>query len=177
MVYCSKSCQKEDWLNGHNLTCNKALSIDQQPGRFQGLCSSRGVVVKDERATSKLKELKINISMIQLKLFLDKRHIIQSRAHSLGIPLYDCVVVFDLQKCPPMVELQKYTSAFDATTRKHLEETRSKDNITCFYQSLHFNGESGTLFIPNITMQRLFPIEWLSGNRVICTEGSHTIKK
>ena len=46
MVYCSKSCQKEDWLNGHNLTCNKSLVAIEQHGRFQGLCSSRGVVVE-----------------------------------------------------------------------------------------------------------------------------------
>jgi len=177
MVYCSKSCQKEDWLNGHSLTCNKKLAIDQ-PGRFQGLYSLRGVQVKDERAASKLKELKNNISMIQLKLFLDKRYEIQSRAHSLGIPLYDCVVVFDLQKCPPSVETKKYTSAYDASTSKHFEETRSKDNITCIYHSPHFNGESGTQFVPNISMQRLFPHEWLSGNRVIRhTDGSYTIKK
>ena len=35
MTYCSKACQKEDWLNGHNITCNKPY-IDEQSGQFQG---------------------------------------------------------------------------------------------------------------------------------------------
>ena len=170
MVYCSKSCQKEDWLNGHSLTCNKLFANGQQ-GIFQGRLPS-GVLFKDtERATSKLEELEINITMIQLKLFLDNANEIKRQASSLGIPLYDCVVEFDLGKCPPTVKTMGYTSKFMFAARKQFEETRSKDNITCTYWSRLFNGDTSAgfnLFTQPIeinkfiAMQRLFPHEWLS---------------
>lgn len=38
MTYCSKACQKEDWLNGHKLACCKAYT-DENVGQFQGTVS------------------------------------------------------------------------------------------------------------------------------------------
>jgi len=35
MMYCSRACQKEDWLNGHNVTCGKTYTADLA-GQFQG---------------------------------------------------------------------------------------------------------------------------------------------
>ena len=35
MTYCSETCQKQDWLSGHNRACCKSFSI-KTPGQFQG---------------------------------------------------------------------------------------------------------------------------------------------
>ena len=118
-------------------------------GRFQGRYLPKEVP-SDERAAAKLKELETNMSMIQLKLFLDNSETILSQAEALGIPLCDCIVYFDLCQCPPAFEVVDYRVEFDTPEeRKGFEETRSKENITCDYYSR------------GICMQRLFPHAWL----------------
>ena len=69
MTYCSKACQKGDWLNGHIVTCNKEYT-EEQSGQFQGRLFPEALQ-ENERAAAKMKELEINITMVQLKLFLD----------------------------------------------------------------------------------------------------------
>ena len=163
MTYCSKACQREDWLNGHNLTCCEKHYTDEQAGQFQG----RIWPVREpesERAAAKLEALEQNFNMIQLKLFFDNSGSILRQARSLAIPLYDCVVHFDLRDCPPTVEVMRYTEHFEQPERiKCFEDTRSRENITCIYISSIFNGEllaSGVS--PFMAMQRFYPQEWLS---------------
>ena len=162
MAYCSKACQREDWLNGHILACNKQYT-HEQAGQFQG----RIWPVREpesERAAAKLEALEQNFNMIQLKLFFDNSGSILRQARSLAIPLYDCVVHFDLRHCPPTVEVMRYTEHFEQPERiKCFEDTRSRKNITCIYISSIFNGEllaSGVS--PFMAMQRFYPQEWLS---------------
>ena len=52
MTYCSKACQREDWLNGHNQTCNKEYT-DEQSGQFQGRLFPEALP-ENERAAAKL---------------------------------------------------------------------------------------------------------------------------
>jgi len=163
MAYCSKSCQREDWRNGHSITCSKSF-LDVETGRFQGRIWPEAVP-DDQRAAAKLEELEKNLTMIQLKLFLDNSDTILSQASSLDLPLCDCVVTFDLSKCPPSISTSRYTKhcAIVGTSRKDFEGSRSEENITCVYISLFFPGEldedSDT---PLLELQRLFPREWLS---------------
>ena len=183
MTYCSRECQRQDWLNGHSLTCGLSY-IEEIVGRFQGLVKPTAVPAS-ERAARKLKELQLNLSMIQLKLLLDHSETILSQAEELNIPLCDCVVRFDLCMLPPFVSLKKYTDQFDAETSKCFEKTRSKENITCIYISrayldeevddeaedenkseaytksyAYHNREDG--YSTNFVTQRLFPHEWLT---------------
>jgi len=161
MPYCSRACQKKDWLNGHNVTCCKTFT-NELAGRFQGRFQPM-VIPIDGRAATKLKELEINLSSVQLKLFLDHSETILSQASSLGIPLYDCIVKFDLIKCPLVVTTHEYPEFYKTPSLKRgFEESRSKDNITCFFVSCIYNGSLVEGQIPNLEMQRLFPHEWLS---------------
>lgn len=156
MSYCSKACQKKDWLNGHKLACCKSHT-DETAGQFQGRVIPEEKP-SDERAAVKLKELETNLSMIQLKLFLDHTDTILSRAEELDIPLYDCFVHFDLRKSPPTVLVESYTDMFDNPEQiRRFEESRSKENITCTYFSYFFNGDLKDV----LGMQRFFPREWL----------------
>ena len=164
MTYCSRACQKEDWLNGHNLTfCNKEYT-DEQAGQFQGRYLPE-FEPESDRNVAKLEALEQNFNMIQLKLFLDNSETILSQARSLGISLCDCVVQFDLRKCPPRVTTKRYSEFLyeSPQVRRGFEDTRSKENITCLYFSTIFNGEllaSGRA--PLILMQKFYPHEWLS---------------
>jgi len=164
MAYCSKACQRADWLNGHSVTCYCKTYTVATAGQFQGRFVPHSSP-DDERGALKLKELEVNSTMVHLKLFLDHSETILSKAKGLDIPLYDCVAVFNLSQCPPTIEVKKYTDWFDIDTpaeQKGFEETRSKDNITCIYYSQFFNGEldeDGD--IPLLLQQRLFPHEWL----------------
>ena len=163
MTYCSKACQKEDWLNGHNLTCCNKHYTDEQAGHFQGRV--RPVLMpENDRDAAKLEALERNFNMIQLKLFLDNSTTIQSQARSLGVPLFDCVVHFDLSKCPLSVEVQMYNDYYESQEEiTGFEEGRSKENITCIYLSSIFNGELlSDEMTPLIAMQRFYPYEWLS---------------
>ena len=161
MTYCSKSCQKEDWLNGHNVTCNKEY-IDEQSGQFQGRIFP-DTLPENKRAVDKLEQLEVNITMVQLNLFLDHSETILKQASSLNIPLCDCVVTFDLRDCPFTIATVRYTIHYDsAELEKAFDGSRSKDNITCIYWSNVYNGEldeDGD--IPILEMQRFFPHEWL----------------
>ena len=162
MTYCSTACQKEDWLSGgHNTTCSKQYT-NEQAGRFQGRMPQ--TLPESERAAAKLEALEVNMTMIHLKLFLDKTDTIQRQARSLGIPLHDCAVLFDLRDCPPTVETKKYTEFYNSPgLKKAFEGSRSKENsILCVYYSYICNGhtdESGHKL--HIAMQRLFPCEWV----------------
>jgi len=163
MSYCSKACQKKDWINGHSQSCGKTYT-NETVGHFQGRVLPRRTL-EDERDASKLKELEINVNMIQLKIFKDNSEIILSQADTLGIPLNDCVVEFDLRKCPPAVETQRYTEYFKPDEVKGYEDSRS-ESIMCIYRSYIIrngvadgNGEAPSLFI-----QRLFPHEQLVKN-------------
>ena len=161
MAYCSRACQKEDWLNGHSVTCCKTLS-PEIVGQFQGRFKPMTIPV-DERAATKLEALEINVSMIQLKLFLDHKETILSQASGLGIPLYDCIVVFDSRECPLAVTTHEYPEFYNAPSLKRgFEESRSKDNITCCFVSSIFDGGLDEGQIPRLLMQRRFPHEWLS---------------
>ena len=139
MMYCSRECQRQDWLNGHSLTCGMTYT-KEIVGRFQGLVKPTAVPAS-ERAARKLKELQLNMSMIQLKLLLDHSETILSQAKELNIPLCDCVVRFDLCILPPFVSVKKYTDQFDAETSKCFEKTRSNENITCIYISRAYMDE------------------------------------
>ena len=162
MTYCSKACQKEDWLIGHNLTCSNKHYTVEQPGQFQGRILPKREP-ESERAAAKLEALEQNVSMIQLKLFLANAGIILNQASHLGIPLYDCIVQFDLNYCPPTVVTMNYTEYFvSSKSVKSFEESRSKENITCVYISNIYNGElDGLESIPKLSMQKLFPCEYL----------------
>ena len=70
MTYCSRACQREDWLNGHNLACNEPYS-EEKVGLLPTI--NKQFVPGNERDAAKLKELEINITKIQLKLFLAKQ--------------------------------------------------------------------------------------------------------
>ena len=161
MAYCSRACQREDWLNGHNVTCCKSYT-NETSGQFQGRYDPEEAP-GNERAARKLEDVEKNMNMIQLKLILDNAEDILNQAKQLILPLHDCVVVFDLRCCPPTVEVKDYRDEFDSPeSKKGFEETRSKDNITCIYHSRIINGEldeDGS--IPHLFMQRLFPHEWL----------------
>jgi hypothetical protein len=195
MVYCSIACQKEDWLNGHNLTCCKSYT-DATAGQFQGRVLPSTTLDKDEhiltydkdgrfqgsvqpvvpipeeneRATTKLVELEKNITMIQLKLFLDNSETILSQAKVLNLPLYDCIVVFDLRRFLTRVEVKKYTDHYMPKAAKGYRKTRSKENITCIYDSYIFNGTYAAkddedkrqiYYVPKLSLQKMFPHEWL----------------
>jgi len=110
MTYCSRAFQKEDWLNGHEKACCKSYT-DNQSGKFQGRVWPR-VLPESERATALLKDLEINLTMVQLKVCLDNMELILGQTNSLDTPLYDCVVQFDLRACPPVVAAIKYTNYF-----------------------------------------------------------------
>ena len=163
MTYCSVACQKEDWLDGgHKQTCKIQYDIEQI-GQFQGRLGPLAMP-EDVREAAKLKELEINTTMIQLKLFLDHSETILSQASALGIPLYDCVVIFDLRHFPVTVKVLKYADHSSMKEKKCFEASRSKDNIICIYRS--FNSELGEDYgrdkVPNLFMQRFFPHAWLS---------------
>ena len=139
MVYCSETCQEEDWLNGHSITCCKISP--ELSGQFQGRLLPEEIP-SDERAADKLKELEINITMIQLKLFLDHSETILNQVKDLGIPLCDCAVGFDLSECPPLVLTKSYIDWLDTPElQKVFEDSRSKMNITCLYFAKFYDGD------------------------------------
>ena len=76
----------------------------------------------------------------------------------MNIPLCDCVVIFDLRRCPLTVEIEKYTTALESEDDiEGYEESRSKENIMCVYHSnIYIRGAEEEL-----AMQRFFPHEWL----------------
>lgn len=159
MVYCSKACQKEDWLDGgHKLSCCKSYT-HESAGLFQGRLfpTARCLVSKSDRAATKVKDLEKSMTTIQLKLFLDHSDTILTQAMTLGIPLYDCVVRFDLRECPPTVTTKSYTEWFDTQeSMKGFEESRSKENIMCVYKSNVFYGEDESDLVG---IQRFFPLD------------------
>ena len=120
------------------------------------------VVPKNERAAAKLKELEINMNMIQLKLFLDHSQTILNQVEALEIPLFDCIVMFNLRACPFSVEVKKWTEEFTTPLLKRgFEDSRSNDYIVCFFISCIFDWGLIEGQIPNLIMQRMFPHEWL----------------
>ena len=158
MSYCSRACQREDWLSGHNLSCCKR-GTHETAGQFQGRIQP-AEIPPEERAAAKLKEIEINMNMIHLKLFLDNSETILSQASDLDIPLFDCVVAFDLRNCCPAlkVKVMEYTESFDSEDGIiGFEKSRSKDNIMCVYYSNIYIGEVEE----ELAMQRFFPHEWL----------------
>ena len=169
MTYCSKACQREDWLNGHSIACCKTYT-DEKVGQFQGRLQptiNEQFMPENERDAAKLKELESNIAMVQLKLFLENAETILNQAISLDLPLHDCVVRFDLRACPPAITLCKYSEFFYLEATKDFEETRSEENITCVYASHIYTGVvdmRGDVLgdVPLLIMQRLFPHEWLT---------------
>jgi len=158
MTYCSETCQREDWLNGgHKLTCNKPYSCEII-GVFQGNVS------ETETGEVDTKELETNISMIQLKLFLDNADNILSQASVLTIPLSDCVVGFDLRQCPYAVVVMACTECCETPEMATAFDKRSRENITCLYLTGIWSiGESEGL---PLGMQRFFPHEWLKKQRI-----------
>ena len=163
MAYCSRACQKEDWLNGHNVTCCKTYT-HEIAGRFQGRFIPM-VIPNKEREASKLKELEVNMNMIQLKLFLSHSEIILNQARALGVSLFDCIVEFDLRDCPLEVTTHKYTDHDDPELKRGFEDSRSKENITCIFTSYMYDGSLVKGQIPLLQMQRLFPHKWLTNGR------------
>jgi hypothetical protein len=155
MTYCSRACQKEDWPNGHKLTCNKPCAYDNI-GQLQGRVIPL-TIPENERTSIKLEDLEKNLTMVQLKLFLENTETILNQAISLDVDLCDCVVKFDLRHCPPIIKTVKY-SENDWTGSTEFEKSRSKDNITCIYHSRLLLGEYEH---DDLVMQRLFPHEWL----------------
>ena len=144
MMYCSKSCQREDWLNGgHKILCSKPFT-EENSGQFQSK-EWPSAVPEDERAAAKLEDLEKNMAMIQLKLFLESTETIIRQASSLDVPLHDCIVSFNLSECPPKVEVKRQTW-----------NSQSKDNITCVFRTYLYNEGN----VQKHSMQRLFPIEF-----------------
>ena len=179
MAYCSKACQQEDWLNGHKIACCTSYT-PELTGQFQGSLYAE-TIPENERDVSKIKDLEININMIQLKLFLDHSGTILNQARALGVPLYDCVVIFQLEECPTTVHVMKYSDQIkpegvqyieqekyfetfvSPESKKGFEDTRSIDNVMCLYRSYVLKGDVDLDFtaVHNIVLQRFFPIEWL----------------
>ena len=157
MTYCSKACQREDWwLNGHNLSCCKR-GTHETGGFFQGRFQPTSLP-DNVRATAQLSEIEINMTMIQLKLFLDHSETILIHAKGLDIPLCDCVVYFGLRDSPLTVEVKDYMTVFGSRCAlEGFQKSRSKDNIMCVYYSTIYSGE----LIDGVAMQRFFPLEWL----------------
>ena len=167
MAYCSRACQKEDWQNGRKLACCK--SFTEQAFQFQGRLLPEEVP-SDERAATQLNSIEINMNMIQLKLFLDNAETILGKASALDIPIYDCVVSFDLRKCPPTVDVVKYTEIYDKTEVQRLHEDSTSN--TCVYIA-HFGTRQ-----TNLQMRRLFPHAWLYlGKDTIDTSNDTTSKR
>ena len=166
MTYCSRACQKEDWLNGHKITCNEQYT-DEKVGQFQGRLLpviNKLFVPKNEREAAKLEDLETNITEIQLKLFLDNAETILNKAISLDLDLCDCVVVFDLSYCPMQISVLKYTDYYSINELlEGFKKSRSEENITCVYYSEILIGALGRCEdkYDKIPLQRLFPHEWL----------------
>jgi len=145
MSYCSRTCQREDWLNGgHSVTCCKTYTPGIIVGQFQGRLVPE-LVPENERAATKMKELETNLNMIQLNLFLCYSDTILNQVEALDIPLYDCVVQFNLCECPPTAEVAKCTW-LTPEQKKGFEETRSKENIMCVYASIFHFGDSKEVY-------------------------------
>ena len=165
MAYCSRACQREDWVNGHSITCNKPPT-DEQIGLFQGRVWLE-IVPECPRIVAKLEELETNLAMIHLNLFLDNSETILSQAGKLDLPLCDCVVVFYCRHCPYTITVTKYTEYYGNSNEEldGFECSRSRDNITCVYYARFYNGESESDEDkgqdPNLAVQRLFPHAWL----------------
>ena len=156
MTYCSRACQKEDWLDEHSVTCCSKLYPHKHAGHFQGrILPSKAP--DNERVARKMEEIEKNITMIQLKLFLDHSEAILVHAKALDIPLCDCIVKFDLSGCPLRVAMKCYTDFYKDAKRTQFEESRSEDNIICIYASSLYIGDSEE----RLAMQRFFPHEWL----------------
>ena len=170
MTYCSSTCQRSDWRNGHSQACCKndqaccKTATDDNCGQFQGRMMPFSAP-EDERAALKFRELEININMIQLKLFLDHSATILEQAKSLNIPLCDCVVRFELRYYPPKVTTHHYSECY-VSTPKEYEASRSQKNISCMFYSYNFTGDviSTHLGEPSsmLCMQKLFPWKWLT---------------
>ena len=162
MTYCSRACQKEDWVNGgHKLSCCKTCP-EEQAGQFQGRIELT-MMPNCERDVEKLTELEINITNHQLKLFLDNSETILSQAKQLGLPLHDCVVTFDLRQCPSIAEVMKYTEVYKTLEEsKAFEDSRSTENITCiFWSGFYYGVLVNDTFVPTLRMRRFFPSVWL----------------
>ena len=156
IVYCSRACQRDDWLNGHSITCCSSPAI-KTIGQFQGRVSPEEGP-SNEMAAAKLKEIEINMNMIHLKLFLDNSETILSQASGLDIPLFDCVVAFDLRNPALKVKVMEYMESFNSEDGIiGFEKSRSKDNIMCVYYSNIYIGEVEE----ELAMQRFFHHEWL----------------
>ena len=156
MSYCSRTCQKKDWQNGQNLACCTSFT-PKIISQFQGRLVPESVP-ENERAVVKLKDLETNLNMIQLKLFLYHAETVLTQASTSDIPLWDCIVWFDLRHCPHRVETKSYTEFYKTPEELMEFEKRSKENITCIYASPFYVGESEH----ELAMQRFFPHEWLS---------------
>ena len=153
MSYCSRACQKEDWLYGHKQACCSSPTMGQFRGRYIPKTTP-----ENERTATKMKELETNLNMVQLKLLVDNSDTILSQASSLKIPLCDCVVRFDLREFPLTVLVVKYTDV--CVTQEQIEvfeKTRSKENITCSYCTFYHCGNSED----KVVMQGIYPHEWL----------------
>ena len=122
---------------------------------------------KNAKTAQVMEGVERNMTMIQLKLFYDNEETILNHADVLDLPLYDCVVLFDLRCCPVEVEVKKYTDHYSTVeSKKGFEESRSKANITCMYDSfVYSNEELDEDGAPSIRVQRLYPHEWLSISR------------
>ena len=164
MSYCSRACQKKDWLNGHNVTCCKTYTT-KQAGQFQGRLLPKESP-SDERAAAKLEALEINLSSVQLKLFLDHSETILNQAKALNLPLHDCLVRFNLATYPFEVTTENNENYRSLEEKTGFESSRSKKNITCIFISCIHDGSliEGQIEgqVPRLQMQRLFPHEWLS---------------
>ena len=186
MTYCSRACQKEDWSNGHKLTCCKTVTIETR-GQFQGRLLPEEIP-SDERSAAKLEELEMNITSIQLRLFFEGTETILKQAKVLNLPLCDLVVLFDLCICPPTVHALDYNEYFcdNPAEKKGYEASRSKDNITCVYRTYHSNVQSMSRSVNqkqnlcfgegDCIMQRLYPHEWLNKAHV-STENNPVVAK
>ena len=155
--------------------------MHENVGQFQGRMWPK-VTPECERVGTKLQELVINCNMVQQKLFLDSSEAILAQAKSLNLSLCDCIVVFDLGKCPIKIDTFAYTyegsfycscdcaSCEECNEGGYFESEEEKKgfkgNITCMFVSkncicddvLDQDGE----VVRSLQMQRFFPHEWLT---------------
>lgn len=116
------------------------------------------------RVGKKLADLLTNLTMIQLKLFLDNSddHKPSKLVRSSFVRLCGSIC---LQKCPHTITVTKYTEYYgsSAVQLNGYECSRSRENIACVYNACLYNGDSGEVEgkVTKLVTQRLFPHVWL----------------
>jgi len=138
-TYCSRDCQVADWKN-HKQDCASMTTTASQ-------LKSEG---RSSRDVKKVKEHEANVSILGNKVFYDNVNGILMRAIFQGQSIVECVVVIDLTRAPPEIEVQegavflsdnleRAPHSYDHT-RKVFERNRANGAITAACLSLGVDG-------------------------------------